>query len=369
MALKVLHTIESASLGGAERLALGIALGMEGRGYQPVFAVPGEGWLAKTLKRREIEFFPLPARESLDLGFLRWLIKLLRREKIDLVHAHMMAMNLYGSLAARRAHIPCVATLHGRLYDLEKPRRRMVYKFVSRQASCLVTVAEELKQALVGEVGIDPRKIMTVPNGVDIPPLHSLAGPLDVNTGAIVVTVGSLKEVKGQRYLIQAFAGVHKEFPRARLLIVGDGPCRQQLEELCFSLGLEGVVSLLGTRDDVSEIIAGANVFVFPSLSEGQSLSLMEAMGAGLPVIATSVGGNVEIVRPGETGLLVPPRSPGQLAAAINTLLHNPKTAYRMGQAGRKRAELEFSREAMLNRYQELYNNLLPSPPAGGGKA
>jgi glycosyltransferase involved in cell wall biosynthesis len=180
-----------------------------------------------------------------------------------------------------------------------------------------------------------------------------------------VICVGSLAEVKGHRYLIEAFAEVHKQFPQSRLLIIVEGACRPELEALVTKLALEDTVSLPGRIDDTQAWLRRAQVFAFPSLSEGQSLSLLEAMAVGLPVVATRVGGNAEIVKDGETGNLVEPAAPEEMARAIGRLLGDVSLASRIGQAGRERVKQEFSLESMLDRYEMLYKAALARGPEG----
>ena len=330
---------------------------MAARGYEPLFAVPEEGWLTEELQRQNLPYRLLPARNRTDWRFGKWLIDLLQQEQIGLVHAHMMAMNLYGSVAARITHRPCLATLHGRLYDLEKPRRRLVYRFISKMASRLIAVSAELEQALIREAGIHPSRVLLVPNGVAMPELSRRTARRGV--APTIIAVGSLKEIKGHRDLIQALALLKPEFPQVQLLLAGDGPLRGELEVLAAKLDLKDAVCFPGNRSDVEQLLLGADIFALPSLSEGQSLSLMEAMAAGLPVVATAVGGNGEIAQPDQTAFLVPAKSPEKLAAALGRLLRDSELAQHFGEAGRRRAEALFSTEVMLSRYEALYRELL----------
>ncbi len=360
--MRVLHAIESEVLGGAEKVALSLGQGLARRGYTPVFAVPAESWLAKETQRLGLERVLLPSRRRADWRFVRWLLTALREQEIALVHAHLMAMNLYGSLAACLARRPSIATLHGRLYDLERPRRRLAYRLIARTASRLVAVSEELGQALVEEAGIPRDRVRVIPNGVERPtalPASRSARP------PTIITVGALTEVKGHEFLIEAMAEVRKEFPAARLVIVGEGPRRAALEAMCAE---GGAVSFLGEREEIGRLLGESDVFILPSLSEGQSLALLEAMAVGLPVVATRVGGNQEIVRHGEDGWLVAPAAPQEMAAAISTLLRDKALASRLGEAARQRVQTEFSFEATLDRYEALYKELLcGQKPAVGG--
>jgi len=365
-AVRVLHTIESSAAGGAERLALTLARGMAQRGFEPVFAAPGEGWLSEQIRGLGLELLPLPTRRRIDLRFLRWLLSALNDNEISIVHAHLMAMNLYGSAAARLAHIPCVATLHGKLYDLERRRRRLVYRLIGSLAARLVAVSSDLGEALTRQAGVSPLKISVIPNGVDLSRFSTSARQSRHSDAPRIISVGSLTQVKGHRFLIEALAIVRREFPAAELLIVGEGPCRSELEALCRERRLAAAVKFLGQREDLPTLLGSCDLFALPSLSEGQPLSLLEAMAAGLAVVATRVGGNLEVVGDGESGFLVAPASPAEMAARLGGLLREPALAHQMGLAGRRRVEAEFSLAAMLDRYEGLYRNLLAERPRRG---
>jgi len=173
----------------------------------------------------------------------------------------------------------------------------------------------------------------------------------------IVLTVARLDKQKGHSYLLEAAALV----PEAMFVLVGEGPERSALEAQASILGLSNRVVFLGYRDDVSDLLASCDVFVLPSLFEGLPLSVLEAMAAGKPVVATDIGGTNEAVKHGETGLLVPSADPESLARAIRTVLFDPVLSQRLGSAGRARVHQEFSAETMVQRIAEIYDELLDS--------
>ncbi|MCS6861161.1 MAG: glycosyltransferase, partial [Abditibacteriales bacterium] len=232
-------------------------------------------------------------------------------------------------------------------------------------------------------VGIPPERITVIYNGVDLDRFETCArrrvgvGDHDASgegecrpslpessTTASRATfhvgcVGTLRPVKGHRYLIEAIAAVREKVPHVHLSLVGDGPARGELDDLRQRLGLNGCVSLLGMRDDVDALLKQFDVFVLPSLSEGISNALLEAMAAGLPVVATDVGGNPEVVQHGVTGLLVPPQDSRALAEALWQLLTDADGRCAMGRKGRERVETYFSLSAMAQRYGEIYEAAL----------
>ena len=171
----------------------------------------------------------------------------------------------------------------------------------------------------------------------------------------VVLTVARLDEQKGHRYLLEAAA----QIPEAQFVLAGDGPLRTSLEAQARSLGVEERVKFLGYRSDIADLLADCDVFVLPSLYEGLPLSILEAMSAGKPVIATHIGGTDEAVIAGETGLLVPPANPTALAAAIRSVLTDRPLAQRLASAGRARVEQEFSATKMVQQVMDVYDELL----------
>jgi len=188
------------------------------------------------------------------------------------------------------------------------------------------------------------------------------ARPADPAVPQTVLTVARLDPQKGLHDLVAAAALV----PEARVMVVGEGPERRALETRIAHLGLGDRVHLLGFRSDVPDLLAGSDLFVLPSLFEGLPLSILEAMAAGKPVVATAIGGNDEAVVDGATGLLVPPGDPRALADAIRALLRDPERRRRLGEAGRRRAEAEFSAPAMVRRVAAVYDELLAASDRPG---
>jgi glycosyltransferase involved in cell wall biosynthesis len=175
----------------------------------------------------------------------------------------------------------------------------------------------------------------------------------------VIGIVGSLYPVKGHAYLFHALRTVLVHHPKTRLLVIGQGDLEQALKQEVLELGIERAVSFLGLRNDVPRILPLLDLFVLPSLSEGLSVALLEAMSAGVPVIASKVGGNPEIVVNGETGYLVPPQRPEELASRIIEFMSNQESSRLMGERGRERVAREFTTARMLERYQDLYDSCL----------
>src|SRR5262249_34717308 len=259
------------------------------------------------------------------------LTRLFRRWKIDVVHTHDERPNIYAALAARLAGVRRVVhTRHGQRPPLT-PRPMPPVRMASRLPDHLFCVSRDTAR-LSMEQGVPASRVRTIRNGIDLD-RFSYAGP---RTDGPIVAVARLSPEKGIEGLLRAAALALRECPSLRFEIAGDGPCLSELTRLALQLGVSDRVRFLGQVRDVPGLLARASIFVLPSESEGVALTLLEAMAKGLPVVATRVGGNCEVVVEGETGLLVPARDPNALASAL-LRLRDPGIALAMGQAGRRR--------------------------------
>jgi glycosyltransferase involved in cell wall biosynthesis len=355
----------SSGPGGAERILAKLAASIDGERFRCVVGLFRSGWLQEECHRQGVATHMLPSPGSFDPGWVRTCLKFVHQQRIALIHSHEFDANVHGALVARLAGIPQIATIHGKHYYWEKPRRRFAYRLVSRWAK-MVTVSEDLRRFVSTKVGIPPERLLTVYNGVELLP--------DVDSSAVALlrkelgiagddrvlgTVGSLYPVKGHRFFLEALPQVFQTCPRSTVLIVGRGELESSLKDQAKRLGLQDRVLFLGLRQDIPRLLAVMDVFVMPSLSEGLSIALLEAMAARKAVIATSVGGNPELVRHGETGYLVSPENSADLGAALSTLLSDPDKIRAFGQAGRTRVESDFSLTTMVSRYEALYERAL----------
>lgn len=301
----------------------------------------------------------------------RWnairMARLFRKLRPDIVHTRNWSC-IDAVVAARLAGVPVVIHgEHGReAADPEgKNRRRQhIRRLLAPLVTEFVVVTHDLERWLIEEVRIPARKVRTIHNGVDTR-AFSLDGrdaarrALGIPDGSIAIgTVGRLDPVKDHLGLIRAFSRIAPD-PRVLLYITGGGPCRAELERAIQSHALTGRVHLLGERDDVPRILRGLDVFALPSLGEGMSNTILEAMATGLPVVATRVGGNSELVRHEVTGLLVEPRSADSLVAALLRYVEDPGLRSAHGQAARHRADSEFGLPRMLAAYDDLYRRHL----------
>jgi glycosyltransferase involved in cell wall biosynthesis len=305
----------------------------------------------------ELRATNLEAKNLRDLGAFRRLLRLLREERIDLIHAHLAYASIWGALAGRLTGIPCVATLHvapsgAPLWSKEGIREALLVRVLNRWATRVIAVSASARGAWI-ERGLRPSKAVVVGNGIEvdafIDPVPPLPSPLPRSGGEgapVVMTVSVLREGKGIEVLLDAVPMV----PEARFVIVGDGPLREKLEARAVDR-----VTWTGFRRDVPELLAASDLFVLPSLRDAYPTVLMEAMAAGLPVVSTRVGGIPEIVDDGRTGRLVPPGDAAALAKAISDLLGSPNEREALGQAARAEAERRFSTRAWVERLREIY--------------
>jgi len=364
--LRVLLLVESIhAAGGAERVATTLAARLDGERFERILcatrgiAAPG---LVEEARRAGATVVTLGRRATLDLGAWRPLLRLLRRRPVDIVHAHMFGSNVWGTLLGRLLRTPVViAHEHTWSYQGQPLRRLIDRELIARLASVFVAVSHETRQRMIETEGIDPSRIRVIHNG--IAPLaatgKNVRSELGLPSGAPVIgTVAVLRAQKALQVLLEATATLRSRLPGLQLLVVGDGPERAALERRAGELGLDGGVRFLGTRTDVPDVLRALDVAVVSSDYEGLPLSVLEYMAAGLPVVATRVGGVPEVVEHGTTGLLVERRDPAALAGAVLSLLRDPERRARMGLAGRERQRRAFSIEAFVGRVESLYEEL-----------
>jgi len=342
-----------------------LASGLGGQ-YRSEAALIRDSWLGTALKEQGVPVTMLRHRSNGFLSTLRDLLRLIRERRVAILHTHEFFMNSLGLVASRLTGVPLVATAHGKSYYADRLRRRVAYRLVGRYASRMVAVSEDVKRFLEQRAGVSSDRIVVVPNGVPVhdPPSYErvskLRKDLDLNEHTRVIgTVGSLYPVKGHTYLIDAAVPVVRRFPDVVFLVVGRGGLRDELEAQAQRLGVASRFHFLGHREDVRDLLGVCEVFVLPSLSEGMPLSILEAMAAGIPAVATRVGGVPEVIEDGKAGILVPPADSHALAKGIATLLEDRTLATKMGNSAREVVARRFCLTRMVQAYQEIYASLL----------
>ena len=373
--IRLLWLIDSLTLGGAESLAASFAAACDRRRLEVQVCFLkriGDNPFEHALRARGVRCTSLEARNLRDVRAFRRLVRLVRDEGIDLVHAHLTYAAIWGVLASRITGRPCVATLH--VQPPEEPawsrpgvRERLMGLLLDRWSAAVIAVSGAVRDAYVSAGRVDPAKIAVVHNGIDCEAFAPDSGrrsaarlQLGLAPGALaVLTVSVLREEKGLAVLLQAARAVAASVPDAVFLVAGDGPSSDALRARSEELGLAGRVRWLGFRRDVRELLAAADLFVLPTLRDALPTALLEAMAAGLPVVASDTGGIPEIVEDPRLGCLVPPSDANSLTRAITDLLRRPAERAAMGAAARDHVRARFSTRAWIERLDEVYGRAL----------
>ena len=371
----VVHVIHRLGTGGMENGLVNLINRAPSDRYRhAVVCLTDADSFAERIMRSDVPVVTLhrPPGHSFGMYWTLWKVLLRLRPKVihtrnlSTLEAQIVAWFVPGAVRVHGEHGRDVFDLHGanRKYNL---LRRAVRPLVQRY----VAVSRDLERWLVSAIGVAPGRIRQIYNGVDQSRFHPLSERAQDRLPAgfaapeafVVGTVGRLAEVKDQATLVRAFSrmlrGNADEGKRARLIIVGEGPMRGQLEALIRDEGLEDVVWMAGDRDDVAELLGCLGLFVLPSLGEGISNTILEAMACGLPVIATDVGGNPELVDTGVTGLLVPAGDPDSLAKAMAAYLRDPELGKRHGRDALAKVTRRFCWDRCVAEYLDVYDELL----------
>ena len=371
----VVHVIYRLDVGGLENGLVNLINRIPAERYRhAIICLTGYTDFRRRIRRDDVRVFALdkPSGNSPATHFRLW--RLLKELRPDIVHTRNLAA-LEGTLPAALAGVPVrIHGEHGRdMGDLDGRSRkgqwlrRMFRPFVHQY----IALSKDLERYLVERIGVPQSKVAQLRNGVDTELFHPAAHarePLPVEGFAppeafVIGTVGRMQAVKDQLTLAHAFVLLLQLVPQAaqrlRLVMVGDGPLRAQVSEILDRAGASRLAWLTGERDDVPQIMRGLDLFVLPSLAEGISNTILEAMASGLPVLATAVGGNPELVDEGRTGALIPAADPQAMAQAMLRYCVDPAECRRQGREARRTAERDFSMTAMVNGYLAIYDRML----------
>jgi glycosyltransferase involved in cell wall biosynthesis len=363
----VAHFIDTAEWGGAEQSLLHLLSGLDRERWRPVLFHHAEAGLRPLLdgaRDAGVELRAVPSvRGVRSAGRIPALARAIRRERPALLHAHLnwpLACT-GGVLAAALAGVRSVATVQLWTDLPRSPTIPLQRRVAAAAVSRYVAVSRDTARRLRTEFRVPERRVRVVPNGIRVPaeavrPDPALRAEIAGSAERpLVLAVARLERQKGHRFLLEAAVRI----PGATFALAGDGPARAELEACARELGVADRVVFLGRRSDVPRLLASCDVFVLPSLWEGLPLAALEAMAAGVPVVATAIGGTDEAVLDGTSGLLVPPADSATLAAAIRRVLDEPALAKRLGEAGRARVRERFSAEAMVAGVAGVYEEVL----------
>ena len=365
---RILQVINSSAAGGGAHHLQSLVAHLDRSTFRPVVATTDHGPMARGLEAERVRVVDVDMmRARMDPRPVLKLRRLISSEPFDLLHLHGTRAGFYGVLAlsglTRRPRV--VYTVHGLSCSRAAGRsvRRFyagVERFIATRADWVISVSERDRTFGVEERILPSDRTSSIPNGIAVEDgPRSTRTPFSQPDCVEVMTVGRLVPQKGIETLLEAAAQVVACHPQVRFRVLGDGPLRAALEGQARALGLGDRLRFEGHVSAVQDALESCDLFVLPSRWEGMPYSLLEAMAAGRPVVATAVSGAAEVVLDGETGLLVPPDDAGTLAGSIEALVGDPGRAALMGRQGRDRVRREFSLDRMLRSTFAVYQGLL----------
>jgi glycosyltransferase involved in cell wall biosynthesis len=389
--LRILQIIGNLDIGGAQEVVRTLAKYLEQCGQVPVVCSFKDGPLRQEIERMGIPVEILPKKRYSILAFPQFVVEMIRLRKalaglvekyqIDVIQTHLLRSLDFLVLTLRlEAKRPLVFwTVHNDKFTLQAedlpelkwlliPKRwahLWLYRLASIWVDGFIAVSPQVEASIMKDINPIRKKVTTICNGVDVSRYTHQVDRAGVRarlglseSDCLVIVVGTLKEQKGHRILIEAAPEIIDRYPRLQILLVGDGALRAELQTQVSTAGIDRHVSFLGTRGDIPELLGASDLFVLPSLWEGLPMALIEAMASGLPIVATSVSGTRQVMVSGETGLLVPPGDPIRLKEAIIFLLADQRRAKQMGHLALRRIEASFSARKQAEDHIALYRTV-----------
>jgi glycosyltransferase involved in cell wall biosynthesis len=375
--VRIIHIQVLPILSGVQKAMLDVLVRLDRRKYDITVLCHSEGELTEVLRQKQIKYVILPElRREINpyfdlLAFLK-LYRLFKKQKYDLVHTHSTKPGIVGRLAAKAAGVRCIVhTVQGFAFHERSSKMKVrviaLLEKIAGMACHKVIFVNNQDRIVATQLKIVPAyKMMTIYNGIDLSPYVNGNGTFNKRdlrgsevVGPIVGMVARLWKQKAPQYFIQSIPTVLQEFPSAKFLVIGDGPLQSKLEKMCERLGIRKNVLFMGWRKDVLDLLKIMDVFVLSSLWEGLPISILEAMSASKPVVATDIKGNNELVVHGKTGFLVEPRNAKQIAESVLKLLRDRSLARRIGQSGFARVQQYFEISRTVEQVNDLYDSLL----------
>jgi len=360
--------IDRPFLGGGQMTVLGLAKNLNREKFEVSICSAEGGVLVDEARKHKIPHFAVALSKKFNCQSFKEISVILKENRIDILHTHGGVAGFYGRWTAKKSGTPVIIHTHHGIHYLHyrNPLLRRVYvsleRYFSRFTDSVVVVSEANKEMAHKHRLAPSSKIILIRNGIDIDKFTQRESPgKKMNdfgfelSHPVIGTVARLDHPKGVVYLLKAAKLIHRSYPQAKILIVGGGPLRGQLERKARSLGIEKQVLFLGERTDVPELLSLFDVFVLPSLWEGLPYALVEAAALGRPIVATDIDGVRELIRDGETGLLVSPMQPEELAEAVSRLLGNKEQASRLGLKAKELIPPQYALSRMVKETQDLY--------------
>lgn len=363
--MKIIHVTTHFNTGGISKYIFALSGALKARGVEVIVvssggdmetALTGIGVVHRKIDiKTKFEFGP----KAIISGFR--LADIVRKEGVDLIHAHSRVSQVAAALASSMTGVPYVTTCHG--YFIKRSRG-----IIDTWGTRVVAISDAVKRHLVDDLDVDESRVELIYSGIDIKKFSRNIGADDVSAvknlmglgkSPVVGTIGRLSSVKGQRYLIEAMRDIISVAPEARCLIVGNGPEEASLKALVGSLGLKGSVIFVESCDDTHKYLSAMDIFVFPSLKEGLGIALLEAMASGLACIASRTGGIEDIIADGNNGILVDAGDKSAIADSAVKLLNDESLRDKLGKAARITAGSRFDINSMADNMKKFYEGTI----------
>ena len=373
--IRILAVIAATDRGGAEETFAALLRSINPERFQMFVACDGTGPMYEEYRRYAAEVWPMNLSSIRHVSGVYTLTQLIRAHGCQVVHTHLWNADVLGGLAARIACVPSVATVHGAYFlpisitGARKVRRwafsriyRSIYGTFNRVVATSAYVADDLRSR--AGIGVPDASLEVIYNGIDLGRLDDLRVPAGHGAACAwrgrprIITLANFFPIKGHEWLIRAVPAVVEKFPDVEFLLAGDGENREAMEQLTRELRVEKNVTFSGSVANPVPLLLESDLFLLPSISEGLSIALLEALALGVPVVATTGGGTPEVIESGETGVLVPPASADALARAIVELLTDRPRALRLAANGQEMVRQRFSDEKMVRRVESIYQSL-----------
>ena len=354
--MKILHSESSLAWGGQENRIRLECLAMIKRGHELSLIIQPGSQLSSRLKGTDIDICPIRMPRAFDIKAILRVLAFLKKNKIQIVHTHSsidswvvgIAAKIYGkALILRTRH---VTTPIGSIFS---------YRYLCHY---LITTGENIRRVFIDKHSLPKDKVASIPTGVDLDFFSPHVSGEKVrrefgieNNIPVIGNVGIFRGKKGHWFFLKACRIIKQSIPHARFLIVGEGPIEKHIREWIKEFGLEREVIMTGFREDINEVLASLDILVMSSVAEGVPQVISQALAMGRGVVATSIGGIPELIKDNSTGFLVPPEDPDSIAGVCLKLLRDKSLGSRLGQAGRKLVEQNFSLEGMLDKIEKLY--------------
>jgi glycosyltransferase involved in cell wall biosynthesis len=363
---RVVYLAHAFHVGGAEEMVLNLVRHLPPRFESRVCCINAAGPIGEEIRRTGTEMTVLGLnpgiRRPFDVNGIRGY---LRAVKPDIVHTFLLTASLYGRLAAIMEHVPIVIGTEVNIYERKRPHHKLAERWLMRGTDRVVVSAESVRDFYIRQVHASPAKVDVIYNAVDFSQAQATKGRASLRAECgldqglrVAGVIARLTEQKGHRFLLEALA-TNSSLADVHLLVVGDGPLRASLEQDARDRGIDRRVHFLGARRDLGDVLAAVDLFVLPSLWEGLPLSLVLAMGAGVPVVSTTVAGIPEVVEHGRTGWLVAPGDAAALGTAMARVLADPAASARMAADARAAVLPRFNVDGYVAAVVALYDRLL----------